>query len=97
MNRRGFLVGLAAGPLAVAVGGPVQAGLRAADLRFSPRERQVLALCVRDLSVAEIGRELLVSPHTVRTYMQNILVKVAMHYRLEAAPPAMEHPWSRGP
>jgi DNA-binding NarL/FixJ family response regulator len=85
MNRRGFLVGLAAGPLAVAAGGPRQARLRVAELRFSPREQQVLALCVRDQSVAQIGRELLVSPHTVRTHMQNILVKVAMHYRLEAA------------
>jgi DNA-binding CsgD family transcriptional regulator len=97
MNRRGFLAGLAVGPLALATGGPRPAGLRAAELRLSPRERQVLALCLRDLSVAQIGRELLVSPHTVRTHMQNILVKVAMHYRLEAAPPAMEHPWSRGP
>jgi DNA-binding NarL/FixJ family response regulator len=85
MDRRGFLVGLAAGPLAVAVGGPGPARLRAAELRFSPRERQVLALCVRDLSVAQIGRELYVSPHTVRTHMQNILVKVAMHPKVEAA------------
>jgi DNA-binding CsgD family transcriptional regulator len=81
MNRRGFLVGLAAGPLAVAVGGPRPARLRAAEVRLSPRERQVLALCVRDLSVAQMGRELLVSPHTVRTHMANILLKVEMHSR----------------
>jgi DNA-binding CsgD family transcriptional regulator len=41
----------------------------------------VLALCVRDLSVAQMGRELLVSPHTVRTHMANILLKVEMHSR----------------
>jgi DNA-binding CsgD family transcriptional regulator len=85
MNRRGFLVGLAAGPLAVAVGGPRQARLGATQLRLSPRERQVLALCAGDLSVAQIGRELWVSPHTVRTHIWNILAKVEMHSRLEAA------------
>jgi DNA-binding NarL/FixJ family response regulator len=85
MNRRGFLVSLAAGPLAVSVGGPRQARLGATQLRLSPRERQVLALHARDLSVSQIGRELFISPHTVRTHMQNILLKVEMHSRLEAA------------
>jgi DNA-binding CsgD family transcriptional regulator len=94
MNRRGFLVSLAAGLLAVAVGGPGPARLRVAELRLSPRQRQVLALCARDPSAAEIGRELYISPHTVHTHMENILAKLARHYRLEAAPSAMENLWS---
>lgn len=85
MNRRGFLVGLAAGPLAVAVGGPRPAGLRATGLRLSPRERQVLALWARGWSVPQISRELFVSQHTVRTHMENILVKVEMHSSQKAA------------
>jgi DNA-binding CsgD family transcriptional regulator len=84
MNRRGFLTGLAVGPLALATGGPHSARLRAGGLRFSPREREILALTMHDLSDAEIGRALWVSEHTVRTHMRNILVKVAMHPTLEA-------------
>jgi DNA-binding CsgD family transcriptional regulator len=85
MNRRGFLAGLAAGPLAVAVGGPRQARLGATQLRLSPRERQVLALCAGDLSVSQMGRELCIGQHAVRTYMRNILTKLEMSHRLEAA------------
>jgi DNA-binding CsgD family transcriptional regulator len=87
MNRRGFLVGLAAGPLAVAVGGPPQARLGATQLRLSPRERQVLALHASGLSDAQIGRELMVSPFTVRTHLRNILAKVEMHCGLEVTEP----------
>jgi DNA-binding CsgD family transcriptional regulator len=84
MNRRGFLVGLAAGPLAVAVGGPRPARLRAAEVRLSPRERQVLAMHRRDLSVAEMGRELRISPFSVRTFERNILAKLGLRSELEA-------------
>jgi len=85
MNRRAFLVGLAAGPLAVAVGDSRQARLGTTQLRLSPRERQVLALWARGWSVPQIGRELFVSQHTVRTHMENILVKVEMHSSQKAA------------
>ena len=84
MNRRGFLVGLAAGPLAVAVGGPRPARLPAAEVRLSPREQQVLALHTRDLSVAQIGRELRISPFAVRTFERNILTKLGLRSELEA-------------
>jgi RNA polymerase sigma factor (sigma-70 family) len=65
-------------------------------LRLSPREREVLGLLGRGLSIAQIGRELYVSAHTVRTHLQNILVKLEMHARLQAAILALLHGWSAG-
>jgi DNA-binding NarL/FixJ family response regulator len=58
--------------------------------RLSLREREVLALLGRGWSNEAIGSALYVSPHTVRTHVQNILEKLAMHSRLEAATFAME-------
>jgi DNA-binding NarL/FixJ family response regulator len=66
---------------------------RAADSplsRLSPRERQVLALLSRGWDNAHIGRELFISQHTVRTHIQNILEKLGMHSKLEAATFAMQ-------
>jgi DNA-binding NarL/FixJ family response regulator len=74
-------------------------GDRATDAplnRLSPREREVLALLGRGWSNAQIGRELSISPHTVRTHVQNILQKLEMHSKLEAASIAMEHGWPPG-
>jgi len=51
--------------------------------RLSPREREVLALLGRGWSNAQIGRELYISLHTVRTYIQNILQKLEMHLRID--------------
>ena len=58
--------------------------------RLSPREREVLALLGRGWNNARIGRELFISPHTVRTHVQNILQKLVMHSKLEAATFAMQ-------
>jgi DNA-binding NarL/FixJ family response regulator len=57
--------------------------------RLSPRERQVLALLSRGWDNARIGRDLYISQHTVRTHIQNILEKLGMHSKLEAATFAM--------
>jgi two-component system nitrate/nitrite response regulator NarL len=57
--------------------------------RLSPRERQVLALLSRGWDNARIGRDLFISQHTVRTHIQNILEKLGMHSKLEAATYAM--------
>lgn len=59
--------------------------------RLSPRERQVLALLSRGWDNARIGRDLYISQHTVRTHIQNILEKLGMHSKLEAATFAMQH------
>ena len=58
--------------------------------RLSPRERQVLALLSRGWDNARIGRDLFISQHTVRTHIQNILEKLGMHSKLEAAAFAMQ-------
>jgi DNA-binding NarL/FixJ family response regulator len=58
--------------------------------RLSPRERQVLTLLSRGWDNARIGRDLFISQHTVRTHIQNILEKLGMHSKLEAATFAMQ-------
>jgi DNA-binding NarL/FixJ family response regulator len=57
---------------------------------LSPRERQVLALLRRGWDNARIGQDLFISQHTVRTHVQNLLEKLGMHSRLEAATFAMQ-------
>jgi DNA-binding NarL/FixJ family response regulator len=66
---------------------------RAADSplsRLSPRERDVLALLSRGWNNHRIGKELFISQHTVRTHIQNILEKLEMHSKLEAAAFALQ-------
>jgi DNA-binding NarL/FixJ family response regulator len=58
--------------------------------RLSLREREVLALLGRGWSNEAIGGMLFISPHTVRTHIQNILVKLGVHSRLAATTFAME-------
>jgi two-component system, NarL family, nitrate/nitrite response regulator NarL len=58
--------------------------------RLSLRERQVLALLGQGWSNESVGSVLYISPHTVRTHVQNILEKLDLHSRLEAATFAME-------
>lgn len=52
---------------------------------LTPREREVLALLAQGRDKATIARTLVISPETVRTHFQNILVKLEVHSRLEAA------------
>jgi two-component system nitrate/nitrite response regulator NarL len=58
--------------------------------RLSPRERQVLALLSRGWDNPRIGKDLFISQHTVRTHIQNILEKLGVHSKLEAATFAMQ-------
>jgi DNA-binding NarL/FixJ family response regulator len=53
--------------------------------KLSTRERQVLALVARGKRTAEIADALVISPETARTHVQNILTKLGVHSRLEAA------------
>lgn len=54
-------------------------------------EREVLALLANGWSNRRIANERLLSLHTVRTRVQNILVKLGVHSKLEAAAFAFEH------
>lgn len=60
--------------------------------RLTPREREVLRLLARGLNNPEIAEALYLSPHTVRTHVGNILRKLEVHSRAEAARAAI-HAW----
>ena len=52
---------------------------------LSEREREVLNLLAQDYSNADIAAELVISPKTVRNHVSNILSKLQVADRLEAA------------
>jgi DNA-binding NarL/FixJ family response regulator len=52
---------------------------------LSARERQVLALLARGYSNRRIAEACYLSLNTVRTHVQNVLVKLGVHSKLEAA------------
>jgi DNA-binding NarL/FixJ family response regulator len=53
--------------------------------RLTPREQEVLRLLGDGLTRGDIARRLRVSPHTARTHLQRLLVKLSLHSQLEAA------------
>jgi len=52
--------------------------------KLTDRERQVLALLAAGEDNERIGRALVISPHTARTHIQNVISKLGLHSRLEA-------------
>lgn len=63
------------------VPGPIVEGARSLD-RLTPRELQVASLVIDELTDAEIGRTLHVSPHTVRQHLKNIYRKLEVRSRV---------------
>jgi DNA-directed RNA polymerase specialized sigma24 family protein len=59
--------------------------------RLSPREREILGLLAKGWSNRRIAEECFLSLNTVRTYVQNVLVKLGVNSKLEAAAFALEH------
>jgi RNA polymerase sigma factor (sigma-70 family) len=65
--------------------------------RLSPREQEILGLLAKGWSNRRIAEESFLSLNTVRTHVQNILVKLGVHSKLEAITFALEHGWTSGP
>jgi DNA-binding NarL/FixJ family response regulator len=53
--------------------------------KLTKREREVLGLLIEGRGTEAIARSLVISPQTARTHVQNILSKLGVHSRLEAA------------
>ncbi len=69
---------------------------------LSARELEVLQLLARGASTTEIVEQLVLSPHTVRNHVRNILAKLGAHSKLEAVAVAaregivsLQHPGAR--
>jgi DNA-binding NarL/FixJ family response regulator len=65
--------------------------------RLTRRELDVLALLVEGADTRHIAERLFLSRNTVRTHVQNILAKLQVHSRLEAASFAVRHGLLRPP
>ena len=59
--------------------------------RLTPREREILQRVAGGRSLAAIAAELGISRHTARTHVQNVLVKLRVHSKLEAVAMAARH------
>jgi two-component system NarL family response regulator len=59
--------------------------------RLTEREAEVLKLLASGASTTAIAKSLFISAHTARTHVQNVLMKLGVHSRLEAAAYAVRH------
>lgn len=59
--------------------------------RLTEREHEVLLLLAGGASTPAIAASMYISPHTARTHVQNLLAKLGVHSRLEAATYAVRH------
>ena len=62
---------------------------------LTPREREVLMLMARGLSNADLGRELVLEPSTVKKHVANVLSKLDLRSRAQAVVFAYEHGLAR--
>ena len=73
------------------------AGATARFERLTRREREILALIARGEDRDEIADRLVISPQTARTHIQNVLTKLEVHSRIDAARFAHDHGFADDP
>lgn len=61
------------------------------ELNLTDREKEVLKLLSKGLSNTEIAEELVISPHTAKVHVSNILNKLAVTDRVQAAVKAYQY------
>jgi two-component system nitrate/nitrite response regulator NarL len=86
-GARAASAGVGTGPEGTSAAGIAVAAEEAVEERpaLTPREREVLRLIVEGADNVAIGRELSISPHTVKQYVTNIFEKLGVHSRVQAA------------
>lgn len=65
--------------------------------RLTRREREILVIVAAGGVRDDIASRLFISPQTARTHIQNVLTKLEVHSRLEAANFALEHGYADAP
>jgi DNA-binding CsgD family transcriptional regulator len=59
--------------------------------RLTPREIEILQRIADGQSSEQIAEDLGMSPHTLRTHVQNVLTKLAVHSKLDAVIAAIRY------
>src|SRR2546428_13208827 len=59
--------------------------------RLSPRQMEILQLMADGLSARDIASYLSMSPLTLRTHVQNILMRLRVHTKVEALAVSIRH------
>ena len=61
------------------------------ESKLTEREKEVLGLLVQGLSNTEISERLIVSTHTIKAHVANILSKLSVSDRVQAAVKAVKY------
>jgi len=63
------------------------------DFELTTREQEIMCMLLQGLTQSEIARKLVISPNTVATHIQRILLKLGVHNRAQAVAKAARAGW----